>query len=353
MRQAPRGVLVLLGIAVLVAAAGGSAIGQRGEGVDVNGPYDPVPNWFKPIHEGTKQCVSGVAAESPNRIFLVTEVEVPSAQSTGCTPERYKPGAHSHNILVVDGTGKVIEDWSQWNNLFGFGHAIRFSPYDKEHVWVVNRDVHQVHKFTRDGKKLVMTLGWQLRHPGTDPEHFGMPADIAFLPDGTFFIADGYYNSRVVKFDKDGKYMTAWGTKGSGPGQFIVPHGVATDGQRRVYVADRDNARVQVFDEHGHYVDEWRGIHSPAHILATKDNAVWVMTLQTREMRKYDLNGKLLTKWGPGPGPAVPMGDFSGGHQFSVDSAGNLYVANFARGVLKFVPKAGADKSRLVAPEPF
>src|SRR5260221_7431645 len=193
---------------------------QKG-GIDETGPYDVVVNWFKPLHEGKIQCVSGVAAESPNRIYLTTEVEVPSTlPGGGCTQERAKPNAHSHFILVVDGTGQVIEDWSQWNNLFGFPHAVRINPYDPEkHVWVVNRDAHQIHEFTRDGKQLARTLG-EFNVPGTDARHFGLPADIAFLPDGTFFVADGYFNSRIVKFDKNGRYVMAWGTNGAGPGQF-------------------------------------------------------------------------------------------------------------------------------------
>ena len=342
---------VLLPIVVFVAvgARGPAAQTPGGDpnapGIDMNGPYDPVPNWYKPIHPGTLQCGSGVAAETPDRIYVVTEVEVPAGHQSACTPERYKPGAHSHNILVLDGTGKVIEDWKQWDNLFGYGHSIKLNSNDPAHLWIVNRDVHQVHKITRDGKQLVMTLGWALRHPGNDAAHFGMPSDIAFLPDGSFFVSDGYFNSRVVKFDKDGNYEFAWGSFGSGSGQFKVPHGIAVDGQRRVYVADRDNARVQIFDEHGHYLDEWRNIHSPAHIVPTKDGAIWVMTLGSRRMLKYDHTGKLLTSWGV---DNAPPGNFAGGHQFTVDPAGNLYIANYRQGVLKFVPKAGADKSRLI-----
>jgi peptidylamidoglycolate lyase len=363
MRRAAGGGLVLLSMIALVLASGGAPAGQtpggagapavagtpggapNAPGVDMNGPYDPVPNWYKPIHPGTLQCGSGVAAESPNRVYVVTEVEVPAGHNAACTPERYKPGAHSHNIIVLDENGNVTEDWKQWDNLFGYGHAIRLNPYDPAHLWIVTRDVQQVHEFTRDGKQLVMTLGWELRHPGNDERHFNMPSDIAFLPDGSFFVSDGYENSRIVKFDKNGKYQFAWGTFGSGPGEFKVPHGVAVDGQRRVYVADRDNARIQIFDEHGHYITEWRNIHGVAHVLATKDGAVWVMTLQSRRMLKFDLTGKLLTSWGV---DNAPPGNFAGGHQFSVDPAGNLYVANYRQGVLKFVPKPGADKSRLI-----
>jgi DNA-binding beta-propeller fold protein YncE len=104
----------------------------------------------------------------------------------------------------------VIEDWSQWNRVFGFLHKLRINPYDPDkHVWVVNRDGHQIHKFTRDGKKLLMTLGDVSTIPGTDRRHFGSPTDIAFLPDDTFFVAEGYHNSRVVKFDKNGKFLLA------------------------------------------------------------------------------------------------------------------------------------------------
>jgi len=185
MRRAACAVLILLSI-VLLSAAGGAPTAQtpagdpNAPGVDMNGPYDPVPNWYKPIHPGTLQCGSGVAAETPNRIYVVTEVEVPANHQGACTPERYKPGAHSHNILVLDSNGTVVEDWKQWDNLFGYGHAIRLNPYDPAHLWIVNRDVHQVQEFTRDGKQLVMTLGWALRHPGNDERHFNMPSDIAF-----------------------------------------------------------------------------------------------------------------------------------------------------------------------------
>jgi hypothetical protein len=345
------GVLILVPLIVLAAAAAGLLASEPKGGIDVTGPYDLVPNWFKPLHEGRIQCVSGVAAESPNRIYVITEVEVPVSQPPGgCTPERYKANVHSHFILVVDGTGKVIEDWSQWNNLFGFPHAVRINPYDPDRpVWVVNRDYHQVHKFTRDGKQLLMTLGGRFHEPGDDEDHFGLPADIAFLPDGSFLIADGYFNSRVVKFDKNGKFLLAWGTYGSGPGQFKVVHGVATDGERRVYVADRDNNRIQVFDENGHYLDQWPNIRGAvAHVLATRDQAVWVMTLTTARFLKYDLAGHLLTYWGTESREQPFPGSFSGPHQFDVDSDGNVYVADFRNLLLKFVPKPGADPSRLI-----
>jgi DNA-binding beta-propeller fold protein YncE len=171
---------------------------------------------------------------------------------------------------------------------------------------------------------------------------------VAFLPDGTFFVADGYGNARVVKFDKNGKYLTAWGTKGTGPGQFNLVHCVAVDARRRVYVADRNNSRIQLFDENGTFVEEWKDIMFPSHLIVTSDQSLWVLSAQAKRFAKYDLKGTLLTYWGSTPhtfpgGMATP-------HQFSVDAEGNVYIADYTNpaGVQKFVPKKNADRSRLI-----
>ena len=174
--------------------------------------------------------------------------------------------------------------------------------------------MHQVFEFTHDGKQLVRTLG-EHGVQGEDNKHFGRPTDIAWLPDGTFFISDGYVNTRVVKFDRNGKYLMTWGSKGSGPGQFNLPHSIDIDAQRNVYVADRSNSRIQIFDENGKYLREWDNIRSPYHILITADQHLWVADGVTNKFLKYDLNGKLLYSWGTyGSFP----GAFWGVHQFSV-----------------------------------
>jgi hypothetical protein len=347
-------VVILCGTATSLSAQLGSPKG----GIDETGPYQAVADWFKPLHQGTRQCVLGVFAESPDRVYVVAEVEVPVTRPPGnCTSQRSEPGSHSHFIFVLNKDGQVIEDWSQWNDLFGMPHAIKVSPYDPErHVWVINRDAHQIHKFTRDGKRIALTLG-ERNVRGTDGGHFNRPADIAFLPDGTFFIADGYDNHRVVKFDRDGKFLKDWGTEGSGPGQFRVPHGVTIDAQRRVYVADRDNMRIQIFDENGRYLDEWPDIRGIVFVMATRDQHIWAMTGTTNRVLKYDLKGQLLTYWGtanidpPGAGfsPAPLPGTMYAPHAFSVDTDGNLYIADYRNHrVQKFVPRPGSDRARLV-----
>jgi peptidylamidoglycolate lyase len=328
---------------------------QEKGGTDETGPYDLVDRWFKPLHEGRSQCVLGVFAESADRIYLATEVEVAaSAPSGNCTAERSKPGAHSHFVLVVDRSGKTIEEWTQWAQLFGLPHSIRINPYDPDkHVWIVNRDAHQIHEFTHDGKQLVMTLG-EKGVAGNDEKHFNLPADIAFLPDSSFLVADGYGNSRIVKFDRAGRYLATWGVNGSGPGQFKVPHGVTVDARRRVYVADRDNSRIQVFSDTGTYLDQWPDIRGVVLPMATADEAVWVLTGTTNRLLKYDLTGKLLTYWGTSnrsrTAPWAVQGGFYAPHSFSVDPEGNLYVADYRNhDVKKFVPKPIAERSRLVA----
>ena len=122
----------------------------------------------------------------------------------------------------------------------------------------------------------MLTLG-ERNVKGTDQGHFNRPADIAFLPDGTFFIADGYDNHRVVKFDRDGRFLKEWGTEGSGPGQFRVPHGVTIDAQRRVYVADRDNRRIQISTR---TAATWTSgpTSGIVFVMATRDQHIWALT---------------------------------------------------------------------------
>src|SRR5713101_3145848 len=337
-----------------------ASLQQKG-GEEETGPYDVVTKWPQPFaRQGYVQgSQGGVFAESPDRIFLLNRGELklpeklPAAfngawgslgqQATQATPEL------RNCILIVDANGKLLESWTQWDKLFQGGrgpHHVKISPYDPErHVWVVDDQRQQIFEFTNDGKQLVLTLG-EAGVAGNDDKHFGRPTDIAWLPDGTFFISDGYVNTRVVKFDKNGKFLMTWGTKGNGPGQLDLPHSIDVDRNRRVYVADRSNSRIQVFDENGKYLSEWDHIRSPFHIMMAADQHLWVVDGVTNKFLKYDLNGKLLYSWGTyGSFP----GAFWGIHQFSVDSDGNLYGAETYGGrTQKFRPKKDADPGTLI-----
>ena len=180
--------------------------------------------------------------------------------------------------MVVNRNGEIIERWQQWDSILNKPHQVYISPYDPErHVWIVERGGGRnvpmsILKFTNDGKQLVMRLGdggdprnraEARANPKPGPFDYGDPACLAFLPDGSFLLADGYWNSRIVKYNAKGEYVMEWGALGSGPGQFDLVHGVAVDRERRVYVADRTNNRIQVFTENGRFIEEWPDVTDP------------------------------------------------------------------------------------------
>jgi sugar lactone lactonase YvrE len=346
----------LLVLAVLVSPA----FSQEKGGGNETGPYDVVVGWPKKqaTHVGwTWGSTGGIFAESPDRIWIAQRGELPLPEGAEPGAIAGAPGAPATGgklrwqnlIMVIDGEGNLVESWTQWDKSFEGGrgpHKIKISPYDPErHVWIVDDNLHQIFKFTHDGKKLVMTLGERLV-PGADEKHFSRPTDLAWLPDGTFFVSDGYVGTRVVKFDQDGKYLMSWGKPGKAPGEFNLPHAIAVGPDRRVYVSDRSNSRIQVFDENGKHLDSWPNIRSPFSLHMAKDGNLWVSDGATNKILKYDLTGKLLYSWGT-------WGQFPGGlwgvHSFDVDADGNLYVAEVYNGrAQKFRPKKGADPSTLV-----
>ena len=339
-------------VALIVAVCAATAATQEKGGIDLHGPYDVVENWLKPVEEGWLTHPVAVFAESPDRIFIALTGVTPKASAPPGlqTFDPKVPGAKiAHQLYVVNRSGAVVEDWTQWSALFGSMHDVSINPYDPEqHIWVVDRASQQVLQFTHDGSKLVMALG-ERGVAGNDDKHFGRPTDIAWLPDGTFFVSDGYDNKRVVKFSKDGKFLLAWGTQGRGPSQFTQQvHGIAVDARRRVYVVDRGGGRIQIFDENGKYLDQWPGLISPTRVWITQDQFAWVSDAGAQRLVKYDLNGKLLTYFGT---PGSFQGAMATPHDFAVDAEGNLYVSNgFNHRVDKYVPKPNADRSRLVGP---
>jgi peptidylamidoglycolate lyase len=126
-----------------------------------------------------------------------------------------------------------------------------------DNVWLTDVGRHQVFKFAADGR-LLLTLG-ERGVAGADSAHFNLPTDVAVRPDGEFYVSDGYQNTRVLRFDAQGRFLSQWGKPGKGAGEFDLPHGLALDKAGRVYVADRSNARVQVFDSTGHFIADWHG----------------------------------------------------------------------------------------------
>ncbi len=360
--------------ALLLTVGAFAQMAQEKGGGDETGPYDLVAGWPQ-NYCGAGHIIgstAGIWAESPDRVIIFNRGCLPELKATGggggggggaFIPERNASGYDlsqkdptrhprwDHVVSVVDRNGKLIESWEQHNKLFVRPHRILVSPYDPErHVWLVDDGAHAIYKFTRDGKKLVMTVGTPMQS-GNDQTHFSRPTDVAFLPDGTFFVSDGYVNTRVVKFDKNGKFIMTWGQKGNEPTEtrpsyMNTVHAIAIDKNRRVYISDRANSRVQVFDENGKFLDVWPNVRRPYSFLLTEDQHLWVADGITQKFTKFDLTGKLLYSWGTFG--AFP-GGFWGVHQFHTDSEGNLYTADVHVGrPQKFRPKKGANPAHLI-----
>jgi peptidylamidoglycolate lyase len=215
---------------------------------------------------------------------------------------------------------------------------------DENNIWLTDVGLHQVFKFDHDGN-LLMALGVR-GVPGDDSTHFNMPTDVAVAPDGSFYVSDGYVNSRVTKFSKDGKFITSWGIKGADPSQFDVPHSLALDSQGRVYVADRGNARLQVFDGNGQFLAEWNGSRlgrpwavriDPVGDIFVVDggdqNGFWP---DRARILKLSPGGEVLASFGSyGKAP----GDFIWPHTIAIGPDGAIYVGEVGIGmrVQKFV----------------
>jgi hypothetical protein len=368
-------------------------------GQDIFGPYDVARNWPKPMsaslpdHEKwTWSVTMDVYAESPNRVFLAQKGELPLferrpqsiklpqvgpglvfpvfrlplRQAGGAIPngdELDAPDAGTRGvdwrwqncIVVIDQNGNIAESWTQWDNLWVRPHDVEISPYDPaKNVWIVDAEGHQVRKFSNDGKRLLLTLGTP-RVAGDDDTHFRRPTFLVFMDANTMYLADGYDNTRVIKYDMDGKKLLQWGEKGTPPekrpGYWNNVHGIAVDPTtRRVYVNDRANSRVQVFDENGKYLDEWSfGPRPPMDIhsfIVTSDRKLWAADQGTHKILSYDLNGNFLYSWGS-------WGEYPGGmwgvHGLSTDREGNFYVAEVNNGrIQKYIPRQGANPEFLV-----
>jgi sugar lactone lactonase YvrE len=232
------------------------------------------------------------------------------------------------------------------------------SPYDQEkHVWIIDDQLHMIYVFTYDGE-LVRTHG-ELGVTGRGPNTFARPTDVAWLPDGTYFISDGYDGKRVAKYDPQGNFIMDWGQApvdpaNPGPNEWNTVHSIAISADRRLFVVDRGHERMQVFDENGTFLDMWplASPHWPEsqntlfvnHFIDT-DGYIWVGDAPTARIMKFDQNGNYLYSWGA---PGIEAGRLGCSHGISTDQDSNLYLADcFAGRIQKFEPIPGADPSKI------
>ena len=249
----------------------------------------------------------------------------------------------SKTILKLDrNSGKILDSWGE--SLFIMPHGLTVDM--NNNIWVTDVGLHQVFKFSHEGK-LLMKLG-EAKVSGNDSVHFNLPTDVAVTKDGSFYVSDGYGNSRVVKFSSTGKYLFEWGKKGNKKGEFNLPHAVDLDNDENVYVADRENNRIQVFTPIGkfmkHWTDESFGRLSSV-VFNKARNSFLAVDYTTSSFGKilgseiilFDSLGNFIAKLGKKEGR---KGWY---HNIAVDNQENIYVTDILRNRIQKFEKVLID----------
>ena len=238
----------------------------------------------------------------------------------------------AHPVTEFDGGGKMLRAWGE--GTVKQAHGIRIDA--EGNVWGVDVTGQVVRKYTPDGRVL-MVVGQEGKTGDNDSrEAFNRPTNVAFAPNGDFYVSDGYVNSRVVHFHKDGKYAGQWGHKGTGDGEFDLVHDIVLDKRNRLLVAERTNERIQIFDLEGGLLGKWTDIGAPWSIAyVAREDAVYMADGVNMRVVKLDMKGDVTGVLG---GPGKAPGQFDQPHGIAVDSTGAIYVAEVAnQRVQKFV----------------
>lgn len=249
-------------------------------------------------------------------------------------------------VLVFDEkSGELVASWGA--RTFLVPHGI--TADDDGNIWVTDVGLHQVFKFSHDGRQL-MALGTP-RTGGWDATHFNQPTDIAIERDGSFFVSDGYVNSRVARFDKTGRHLGEWGSKGGGEGQFSNPHGLAFGRDGDILVADRENSRIQVFDRAGLFRRQWLGAKATGRVFSVAVDPGGAIYVGVRKadydppsngVLKLDRNWNVVASIGFG---AKDDPVFNAVHDLAIGHDGAIYVAETrTKRVVKLRPAHGAPR---------
>ena len=293
--------------------------------------YAAVPDWPNLPAGANFMETAGVAVDGQNHVYVFHR---------GKTP-----------VMEFDTAGWFVRGWG--DGLFDRPHSIRVDA--EGNLWTVDDGSHTVLQMDRHGRVRIVLGRYRqtsdaksaMSEPTVAAEwrgsrdegviRFNRPTDVAFAPNGDIFVSDGYGNSRVVKFAKDGSFVKSWGKRGAGEGDFNTPHSIVVDRQGRVYVADRENYRVQVFDGNGKFLAQWKNIGSPWGLALTRDNHLVMSDGYNNRVLKLTLDGRVVGAFGS---LGTQPGQFHYCHQLAVDSSDNIYTAEILNWrPQKFVPR--------------
>jgi DNA-binding beta-propeller fold protein YncE len=280
--------------------------------------YRVVENWAKLPDGWTFKDVGAVAVDSKDRVYVFNRGE--------------------HPMMVFDREGNFLKSWGE--GVFPRAHGIHIDKDDT--LYCTDDGDHSVRKCTTDGKVL-MTLGVPGKpSPFMSNTPFHRCTHTALSPKGEIYVADGYGNSCVHKFSPDGKLLKTWGETGTGEGQFNIVHNIVTDEEGWVYVADRENHRVQVFDGNGKYETQWNNLHRPCGLYCCGGHGPGLrfvigelgpgqpVNLKHKNLGPrlsiVDKQGKLIARLGGEDGPGQETGKFLAPHGLAMDSRGDIYV---------------------------
>jgi sugar lactone lactonase YvrE len=271
--------------AVLLIAAAGSAAAQVAPTNTLPNPYASITDWAKMPEGRNWGSSSAVDIDRDGTSLWVGE----RCGANTCA------GSNLPSVLKFDASGKLVTAFGAGQLVFPHGMHVDFEG----NVWVTDGQApanaggaggHQVIKFAPDGKVLLVLGEKGVR--GDDERHFNQPSDVLVAPNGDIFVADGHggtSNARIVKFDKDGKFIKSWGKKGTGQGEFDTPHAIAMDSQGRIFVGDRNNNRIQIFDQDGKFIAEWPQFSRPSGIHIDKNDIMYVADSESESVsRNHD-----------------------------------------------------------------
>ena len=288
--------------------------------------YELVEPWAKLPEGETFVDVCGISVDTDDNVYVFNRSKRP--------------------MIVFDRDGNELSHWGE--GLFERPHGSCLT--DDNHIWITDDNGHVVHKFTKEGK-LVMTLGKKgqpcdngYRLGGLDTFEkltsikrggppFNLPTGVAISSKGDIFVSDGYGNCRVHKFNSAGELLFSWGDPGGKPGQFLLPHNIWIDRYDRIWVSDRENSRVQIFDTEGKLLDIWTDLIRPTQVVTDTDDVVYISEL-CRRITICSMDGRILARWGNESlwqaGKTMENPLFVGPHVIGVDSFGDIYVGEVA-----------------------